>query len=194
MMFKKRYTLLMPMVLALGISTAYAADPIEALAITCNNCHGDGHSAGGSMPSIGGQPEAYLKNILMQWKKGERYSATMGRLIKGYSDGELAALAHYFSQQPWTPLAQQFDADKVEKGKAKADALCAVCHGPTGGEPAEDDTPKLNGQTAQYMEMELMKYRDESITMPNKTMRQIAMMLNEEDIAALAEYFANPSK
>lgn len=146
------------------------------------------------MPSIGGQPEAYLKNLLMQWKKGERYSATMGRLIKGYSDEELAALAHYFSQQTWTPVAQNLDTDKVKKGKGKAGALCAGCHGATGGEPGDEETPKLNGQMAQYMEMELMKYRDESVTMPNKMMRKVAMKLKEEDVAAVAEYFASQTK
>jgi sulfide dehydrogenase cytochrome subunit len=193
-MFKKRYTALMPILMALGISAAYAADPIEGLARTCNNCHGDGSSAGGSMPSIGGQPETYLKNILKQWKSGERYSATMGRLIKGYSDEELAALAHYFSQQTWTPVAQNLDADLVKKGKGKAVALCAGCHGDKGSEPADDETPKLNGQMAQYMEMELMKYRDESVTMPHKMMRKVAMKLKEEDIAAVAEYFASQTK
>ena len=194
MLLKQRYIRLVPVLLALALPAAHASDPIEALALTCNNCHGDGSSAGGSMPSIGGQPEAYLKNILLQWKSGERYSATMGRLIKGYSDEQLAALAHYFSQQRWTPVAQKLDPDLVKKGKAKATALCAGCHGATGGEPMDDETPKLNGQTAQYMEMELMKYRDESVTMPSKIMRKVSMKLKEEDLAAIADYFASQTK
>ncbi|MGA7179395.1 MAG: c-type cytochrome [Thiobacillaceae bacterium] len=194
MMFKKRYTTLVPMLMALGISAAYASDPIDGLARTCNNCHGDGHSYGGSMPSIGGLPEAYLKNILLQWKTGERYSATMGRLIKGYSDEELAAVAHYFSQQPWTPGPRKLDAALVEKGKGKAKALCAGCHGVRGSEPMDDETPKINGQMAKYMEMELMKYRDESVKMPNKMMRKVALKLKEEDVAAVAEYFASQTK
>jgi sulfide dehydrogenase cytochrome subunit len=194
MVLKQRYIRLVPFVLALALPAAHAADPIEGLARTCNNCHGNGSSVGGSMPSIGGLPEAYLKNILLQWKKGERYSATMGRLIKGYSDEQLAALAHYFSQQPWTPTAQKLDADLVKKGKGKAAALCAACHGATGNEPSDDETPKLNGQVAKYMEMELMKYRDESVTMPNKMMRKVAMKLKEEDLAAVAQYFASQAK
>jgi len=193
-MLNPRYISLVPILLALAIPAAHAADPIEALARTCNNCHGNGSSAGGSMPSIGGQPETYLKNILLQWKKGERYSATMGRLIKGYSDEELAALAHYFSQQPWTPVAQQLDADLVKKGKGKATALCAGCHGATGSEPSDDETPKLNGQTAKYMELELMKYRDESVPMPSKMMRKVALKLKEEDLAAIAQHFASQAK
>jgi sulfide dehydrogenase cytochrome subunit len=193
-MSKLRYISLVPVLLALAIPAAHAADPIEALARTCNNCHGDGSSAGGSMPSIGGQSEAYLKTILLQWKSGERYSATMGRLIKGYSDEDLAALAHYFSQQTWTPATQQLDAELAKKGKGKATALCAVCHGATGNEPSDDDTPKLNGQMAQYMEMELTKYRDESLTMPSKKMRKIALKLKDEDLAAVSQYFASQAK
>lgn len=193
-MSKLRYIRLVPVLLALAIPAAHAADPIEGLARTCNNCHGDGSSAGGSMPSIGGQSEAYLKNILLQWKSGERYSATMGRLIKGYSDEDLAALAHYFSQQSWTPATQRLDAELAKKGKGKATALCAACHGATGNEPSDDDTPKLNGQTAQYMELELMKYRDESLTMPSKKMRKIALKLKDEDLAAVSQYFASQAK
>ncbi len=193
-MLNPRYIRLMPVLLALALPAAYAADPIEGLARTCNNCHGDGSSAGGSMPSIGGQSEAYLKTILLQWKSGERYSATMGRLIKGYSDEELAALAHYFSQQTWTPVVEKLDPDLVKKGKGKAMALCAGCHGATGSEPMDDETPKLNGQAAQYMELELMKYRDASLTMPSKTMRKVSMKLKDEDLAAIAQYFGSQTK
>ncbi|MDD5390954.1 MAG: hypothetical protein PHD37_16580, partial [Gallionellaceae bacterium] len=67
----------------LGLSTlpALAADPIEGLARTCNNCHGTGGvSVGHSMPSIAGLSETYLKNILMEWKSGARSSANMTRL------------------------------------------------------------------------------------------------------------------
>jgi sulfide dehydrogenase cytochrome subunit len=193
-MFKKRYTLLVPGLLALSLSSAYAVDNIEGLARTCNNCHGDGSSAGGAMPSIGGQSEAYLKMVLLQWKNGERYSATMGRLIKGYSDEQLTALAHYFSQQPWKPVHQHLDEALVKKGKAKAMALCAGCHGDTGSEPMDSETPKLNGQTAESMEMELMKYRDDQLKMPNKMMRMFAHKLKEEDIKAVAEYYASQTK
>jgi cytochrome c553 len=54
----------------LGLSaTAAARDDIEVLARTCNGCHGvGGVSVGLSMPSIGGLPQQYLKNIMKQWK------------------------------------------------------------------------------------------------------------------------------
>ena len=174
-------------------SSAHAEVNITGLANSCNNCHGvNGVSAGESMPSIGGLPEAYLKNIMMEWKTGARYSATMGRLIKGYTEEEISALAAYFSKKPWTPVAQKTDAKLVKKGKTVAEK-CSACHGDTGA--SEDaDTPKLNGQWAKYMALELMKYRDEAVTMPHKKMRSAAMKAGEDDGNAAAEFFASQKK
>ena len=181
---------------ALGLAAhpVLAAGPTEDLARTCNNCHGmNGVSVGPSMPSIGGLSEPYLKNMMLQWKSGERYSATMGRLIKGYSDEQIAALATHFSKLPWTPVVQKADAKIVAQGKA-ATERCETCHGATGSEPDDTDTPKINGQWAQYMEMELMKYRDDSVKMPHKKMRGNSKKLDEADVAAVAQFYAAQPK
>jgi cytochrome subunit of sulfide dehydrogenase len=179
--------------LALATSLAHAG-PTEDLARTCNGCHGlNGVSVGPSMPSIGGLSEAYLKNLLLQWKKGERYAATMDRHVKGYSDEELAALATYYSKLPWTPVVQKADAKVLAQGKAATDR-CETCHGDTGGKPDDADTPMLNGQWAQYMELELLKYRTEAAKMPHKKMRNNAKKLDEADVAAVAHFYAAQPK
>lgn len=180
---------------ALGLAAQPAmAGPTEDLARTCNACHGvNGVSVGPSMPNIGGLPEAYLKNVMTQWKSDERYSATMGRHFKGYTEAELAALATYFSKLPYVPVVQKADAGIVAKGKG-ATERCETCHGGTGGEPDDAETPKLNGQWAQYMEMELMKYRTESVKMPHKKMRGNAKKLADDDVAAAAQYYAAQPK
>jgi cytochrome subunit of sulfide dehydrogenase len=165
---------------------------ITGLANSCNNCHGaNGVSAGQSMPSIAGLPEAYLKNIMMEWKSGTRYSATMGRLIKGYTEEEISALATHFAKKPWVPVAQATDKALVKKGKAAVDK-CTGCHGDTGA--GDDETPKLTGQWSHYMELELMKYRDEAVAMPHKKMRNAAQKLGEADAKAAAEFFASQKK
>lgn len=165
---------------------------IKGLADTCNNCHGTGGvSAGESMPSIAGLPEAYLKNLMMEWKTGKRASANMTRLISGYTDEEIAALATYFAKQPWTPVAQKTDKATVKKGRAAADK-CTGCHGDTGA--GDDETPKLTGQWAQYMELELMKYRDESFKMTHEKMRKAAAKAGEADGNAAAQFFASQKK
>lgn len=172
---------------------AYAVDNTEALANTCNNCHGaNGVSVGPSMPSIGGLPESYLRNIMMQWKSGERYSATMGRLIKGYSDDQIAALAAYFSKKPWTPAAQKTDAKLVKLGK-DVTKHCAGCHGETGASD-DSETPHLDGQWAGYLELEALKYRNDAVAMPSKKMRSVAKKLSDEEVKAVVEFYASQNK
>lgn len=183
---------------ALGLLCAgpavQAADPIEGLARTCNNCHGvDGVSAGGAMPSIGGQSEAYLKHVMMEWKSGASASATMTRLIKGYSDEQIAALAKYYAGKTWRPVVQAAGADVLAQGK-DATNRCETCHGATGGEPDEDDTPRLNGQQARYLELELMKYRDDGFTMTHKKMLRNARRMDEGDITTAARFYGSQSK
>ncbi len=180
--------------LSLAAHSALAANATEDLARTCNNCHGiNGVSVGPSMPSIGGLSEPYLNNMMLQWKSGERYSATMGRLIKGYSEEQISALATHFSKLPWTPVVQKADAKVIAQGKAASDR-CETCHGETGGKPDDVDTPMLNGQWAQYMEMELMKYRDDAAKMPHKKMRNNAKKMDEADVSAVTQFYAAQPK
>jgi len=184
------------LLLGIGVTAvAQAQDKTAALAATCNNCHGvNGVSVGPSMPSIGGLPEAYLRTVMLQWKSGERYSATMGRLIKGYSDQQIADLAKHYAAKPWVPIAQPVAANVLAQGKA-ASERCATCHGETGSKPDDPaETPQIHGQWAKYMELEMMKYRDSSVAMPHRRMRGNTQRLNEEDVAAVAQYYAAQQK
>jgi len=178
----------------LTASALVQAGATEDLARTCNNCHGmNGVSVGPTMPSIAGQSESHLKTLMLQWKSGERYSATMGRLIKGYSDEQIGALATHFSKLPWTPVVQHANAATLAKGKAATDH-CETCHGKTGGEPDDADIPRLNGQWAEYLELELMKYREDDVKMPHKKMRKNAKKIEEGDITAITRFFAAQPK
>lgn len=173
---------------------ALAVDNVQGLAMTCNNCHGTGGvSVGLSMPSIAGLSESYLKNIMMEWKTGARASANMTRLIKGYTDDEIAALAQYYSKLPWKPAVQSASADILAKGK-EATERCETCHGATGGQPDDADTPMLAGQWAKYMELELLKYRDEGFLMTHKKMIRNARKMEEGDVATAAKFYGAQSK
>ncbi|MFP5380664.1 MAG: c-type cytochrome [Gammaproteobacteria bacterium] len=178
------------MVLAGLFGSAHAAESIETLANTCNNCHGiGGVSVGPSMPSIGGLPESYLTNVMLEWKSGTRFSATMGRLLKGYSDVQIADLAAYFSRKPWVPQAQKTDDARVRLG-AQSLKRCAVCHGDDG--VARDAvTPHLNGQWAGYLHLEALKYRDDATAMPNQQMRRALQRLSDEELRAVSDYYAS---
>jgi cytochrome c553 len=67
---------------------------------------------------------------------------------------------------------------------SEATDRCETCHGATGSEPDDEETPKLNGQWAEYMDLELLKYRTEAVKMPHKKMRNNAKKLDEADVDA----------
>ncbi len=190
-----RNKMLMALVtIGLAASSVHAGTPTEDLASTCNACHGlNGVSVGPTMPSIGGLPEIYLKNVMLQWKNGERYSATMGRHFKGYSDAEISALATHFSKMPWVPVVQKIDAKTLAQGK-DASERCETCHGATGSEPDDNETPKINGQWAKYMHLEMLKYRTDAVKMPHRKMRGNTKKLDEADVEAVAKFYAAQPK
>ena len=79
-----------------------------------------------------------------------------------------------------------FAAD-VEKGKEKAQQVCATCHG-MDGVGIDDTYPKLAGQFADYMERALLDYR--SGARKNAIMAGFAATLTDEDIANVAAYYS----
>lgn len=86
-------------VVAAGIVPAQAQDG-RVLAMSCLNCHGPGGKSPGEIPSIAGKSEDFLKNTLVDFRDGKRTGASatvMGRLAKGYSDAEIAAVAKYIA-------------------------------------------------------------------------------------------------
>jgi sulfide dehydrogenase cytochrome subunit len=142
------------------------------------------------MASIAGQSQEYLQTIMREWRSGERFSTTMGRLLAGYSEEQIDALAAYFAAQTWTPAVQEVDAKLVRQGKF-ATERCAKCHGETGGEPDGDDTPRIDGQWLRHLELEAMKYRDESLTFPHKKMQDNMRRLKDKDVPAVSAFFAS---
>lgn len=87
--------------LAIGLCAApgLAADTGEGarLANACTSCHGlEGHSVGAA-PALAGQAEADLLARLKAFKDGSADATIMNRIVRGYSDEELAALAAYFA-------------------------------------------------------------------------------------------------
>lgn len=120
---------------------------------SCFACHGPtGASVAGPMPLIGGQHEAYLLHVMTGFRDGDRPSSIMGRLMKGYSDEELQAIARYLAALPYRPPAQTLDLDKVAAGKEAYRKACTRCHLDGGREAAEGDYPKLAGQHLGYLQ------------------------------------------
>jgi len=83
------------------------------------------------------------------------------------------------------PLALAAD---LEAGKAKAQAVCAACHG-ANGVSVSDAIPNLAGQRAPYLESQLRALKDG--TRKHQVMGAIAAQLGADDIANVALYFAS---
>lgn len=81
------------------------------------------------------------------------------------------------------PVASQDAA----AGRAKAQQVCAVCHGPVGLATAPD-APNLAGQSAIYLSAQLRAYR--SGERKHEVMAVIAKQLSDKEIAAVAAWYA----
>lgn len=88
--------------------------------------------------------------------------------------------------------AQQGD---VATGKAKAEEVCAACHG-ANGVSVSDTIPNLAAQRAAYIASQLRAFRDGDRKAPNATssiatMAAIANQLSQAEIVSVAAYFAS---
>lgn len=86
-------------ILAAAVPTAAAAEELNAqgLAEACTSCHGLEGRSQGFIPSIGGLEKSVLLGQLRAFRDQKRSATIMNRIVRGYTDAELEALAEYFS-------------------------------------------------------------------------------------------------
>jgi len=90
--------LLMPLLLP-GMALADETAP-SVLAASCVACHGTGGKSEGAIPTIAGQKAADLQKEMLAFRDGSAKATVMNRIAKGYTDPEIAALAHEI--ETWT--------------------------------------------------------------------------------------------
>lgn len=170
---------------------AQAAPPSAAmLSNACAGCHGtNGGSAGPTMPSLASQSKESIEAAMKKFKSGERPSSIMGRLAKGYSDSEIAAMADFFSKQKLHVTTQVVDAAKVKKGASLQESNCGRCHIEDGRE-GKDDTPVMASQWLPYMQMQMADYLSGKRKMPEKMKEKVDPM-SKEDLDALLHFYAS---
>lgn len=78
-------------------------------------------------------------------------------------------------------------AANLAAGKAKADEVCAACHGADGNSPTPD-FPRLAGQHRDYLAKALRDYK--AAQRKNAIMEGFAAALTKDDIENLAAYYA----
>jgi cytochrome c553 len=79
------------------------ADRGKSKAAVCFACHGvDGHAVIPTYPSLAGQYNGYLQQILHEYKDGRRNNPIMKGMVGTLSDQDIEDIATYFSSQPGT--------------------------------------------------------------------------------------------
>lgn len=76
---------------------AHADTRISVMADACNGCHGTDAASPGSMPGFSNKKADAIKKALMEYKAGTKEATIMNRLVKAYSDADIAAMADYFA-------------------------------------------------------------------------------------------------
>jgi cytochrome c553 len=80
-------------------------------------------------------------------------------------------------------------AADIVKGKEKAEAVCAACHGKDGNTPIDPGYPRLAGQHRDFLERALLDYQGEH--RKNAIMVAQAKQLSRKDVENLAAYYAS---
>lgn len=162
----------------------------------CAACHGPtGNASNGEWPNLAGQHEDYLYQQLKAYKSGERQNAIMAGQVANLSDQDMADLAAYFAGQ--TMEIGAANEEVLELGRniyragdsTKGLPACAACHGPAGWGNAPADYPRIGGQNAPYIVLQLQAYASgERPGGPGAMMNDIAAKLTEEEMRAVASY------
>ena len=155
---------------------------------TCAGCHGTaGASPGNTIPIIGGQTAAYLADSMRAYKTDERKFYVMNIIAKAFLDSEIDAISDWFSAQPWVNTETAIDADKQAVG-ASLSVTCVECHGPSG--KGTDLGPRIAGQPATYTAKVMGEYKAGLRANSNAMQMVIATTLTDDEIEALAHYYA----
>lgn len=163
----------------------------EMLAHTCAGCHGtNGASAGLSMPTIGGLDRGYLYSVMTDYKTGLRPATIMDRIARGYSEQEISAIASWFANQPWVSTDTVHEGQLVARGREIHEDKCQTCHD-DGGREQDEETPRLAGQWAPYTHYALEVCREQGKRCDPRKMGERVMDLSDEDLRALAHYYAS---
>ncbi|PIW60255.1 c-type cytochrome [Shewanella sp. CG12_big_fil_rev_8_21_14_0_65_47_15] len=202
--------------LALALSVVVAAISSPAIAegnaeagktkiIVCSACHGmDGNSMIDMYPKLAGQHATYLQKQLHDFRsaaqtggKDGRMDPIMSGMAMPLSDQDILDITAYFSSQT-LQVAEVKDVPelgaKLYKGGdvSRGITACMACHGPDGKGAELAGFPALAGQHANYIKIQLTKFRDAGRNNDlNGMMQDVAKKLSDSDIDALSKYLSS---
>jgi cytochrome c553 len=178
------------------------ADGVTSLArAACDRCHDTPQSAPPSklVPRLAGQPAAYLRRALQEYRRGERRSGFMQPVAAMLDESQIEQLALHYSEMPVAPYAGtemslapalQTEAQLLATGNHPEVRLpaCLSCH----GAGARGDYPRLSGQQAEYIAQQLQLWRNGGRQQSawGQVMAVIATRLDPAQIDMLAQWFS----
>lgn len=174
------------------------AEAGQAKATICIACHGaDGNSINPIWPSLAGQHPAYVIRQLEAYNDGERTDPGMQTYAGMLSEQDMRDLAAFFAAQ--APAVRGADPDLAARGERiykggieeRGIAACIACHGPSGKGNQPAGYPRISHQHAEYLSTTLRDYQSgarRSDATLNQMMRNIAELLLDDEIEALASY------
>ena len=175
-----------------------ADDALGNALASCAECHGqDGTGRSRLVPIIAGQKEDYLLESLRAYAHEERASGVMAIPAVQAPLHLWPALARSFSDQRWPETEGTPDPELVARGRAIAEhgvpqrsvPACLSCHGEAVANP---NHPRLDGQRAGYLDVQLRLFREgeRGTSRYAQVMTKVAKGLEPEEIEALAAYFS----
>ena len=162
----------------------------------CVACHtSDGSRGSPANPILQGQHPEYIAKQLADFKAGKRTNPVMQGMAAPLSDADMKNVAAFYAGKQAKPgFAKHKDTvalgEKIYRAGIadKQVPACAGCHSPTGsGIPAQ--YPRIGGQHADYLDAQMKAFRDHKRT-NSAPMQAIAARMNNEEIAAVADYIA----
>lgn len=169
---------------------------------TCSRCHGvlGVGRPEKDTPRLAGQPRFYLQKQLEDFAAGTRQSEKMQPVARSLTPEQREAVAAYYASLHFVPYPPPPEADPalVQRGgilsavgeDEREIRACEICHADAGVGLAPS-FPYLAGQYADYTARQLRLWkRGERRNDPLEVMAQIAERLSDEEIDALALYFA----
>lgn len=175
-----------------------SAEAGRSKSVTCAACHGpDGNSVAAEWPNLAGQHPEYTVRQLEAFQRGDRVEVTMTPFAQALSEQDMLDLAAFYAAQ--TPAPGAADPELVSLGERiyrggiveREVAACIACHGPNGKGNPLAAYPRVSGQKAAYLVNTLRAYANSerrSDVVVNQMMRNIAVLLREDEMRAVASY------
>ncbi len=160
----------------------------------CFLCHGaTGDSSSPLYPKLAGQNSEYMLKQLRNFRRGERESSDMRKVVADMDENDMQSVAFFFSrQQPSRGNSAYAEMRALgEKLFSQGDPArglkpCRECHGDNGAGSAT--LPRIAGQHTLYIETQLTLFEERKRTNDNAQMQDVAKRLTTDEVRAVAEY------